>query len=72
MSKPKVSQVKEWFFMSEESNDNAKLYYADIDNAFIRVMPNPTLGKVKYFYGELAWSDARRYAYDIHVKELYK
>ena len=58
--------------MSEESNDTAKLYYADIDNAFIRVMPNPNIGKVKYFYGELAWSNARRYAYDLHVKELYK
>jgi hypothetical protein len=28
--------------------------------------------KKKYFYGELAGSDAHRYAYDIHIKEIYK
>jgi hypothetical protein len=70
--KPKVSEVKEWFLMADESTPSAKVYYADIDQAFIRVMPNPTLGKVKYFYGENSWSDSRRYAYDIHFKELYK
>jgi hypothetical protein len=72
MSKPSVSQVKSWYPIEEESNDSAKLYYADIDDAFIMVLPMKQGYKKKYFYGELAGSDARRYAYDIHIKEIYK
>ena len=54
------------------SNDSAGVYYADINDDFIMVLPMKQGYKKKYFYGEVAWSDARRYAYDIHVKELYK
>lgn len=71
LSKPKVSEVKQWFLMEDDSNQVAKLYYADIDDAFIRVMPSPNLGKVKYFYGETAWMDARRFAGDIYTKWMH-
>lgn len=72
MSKPKVSEVKSWYPISEGSNDSAKLYYADMNDDFIMVLPMKQGHKKKYFYGELAISDAHRYAYDIHIKELYK
>ena len=72
MSKPKVSEVKFWYPISEGSNDSAKLYYADMNDDFIMVLPMKQGHKKKYFYGELAISDAHRYAYDIHIKELYK
>jgi hypothetical protein len=72
MSKPKVSQVKSWYPIAEGSNDSAKLYYADMDDSFIMVLPMKQGYKKKYFYGELAGSDAHRYAYDIHIKEIYK
>lgn len=72
MSKPKVSQVKSWYPIKEQSNDSAALYYADIDDAFIMVLPMKQGYKKKYFYGELAWMDAIRYAYDINIKEMHK
>ena len=72
MSKPKVSQVKSWYPIKDMSNDSAGVYYADINDDFIMVLPLKQGHKKKYFYGELAWSDARRYAYDINIKEMYK
>jgi hypothetical protein len=71
MSKPRVSEVKAWYPMKEDSNDSAALYYADIDNAFIMVQPLKQGYKKKYFYGECAWMDARRYAGDIYTKWIH-
>jgi hypothetical protein len=70
LRKPKVSEVKEWILMPEDGNAIAQVYYADIDDAFIKVTGKKV--KTKYFYGENAWSDSRRYAYDAYIKELHK
>lgn len=70
--KPKVSEVKHWYPVEGEGNDSAKLYYADIDDAFMMVLPMRTGYKKKYFYGELAWMDASRYAGDIHTDWIHK
>ena len=70
--KPKVSEVKEWILMVDNSNPIAKVYYADIDDAFIKVIPKMKSYKVKYFYGENAWSDSRRYAGDIYSNYIHK
>ena len=70
--KPKVSEVKEWILMVDNSNPIAKVYYADIDDAFIKVIPKMKSYKVKYFYGENAWSDSRRYAGDIYTNYIHR
>lgn len=72
LTKPKVSEVKQWFLIKDSSNSIVRIYYADIDDAFIKAVPLRKGYKVKYFYGENAWSDSRRYAEDIYNKELYK
>jgi hypothetical protein len=68
MSKPKVSEVKNWIQNEFISNSSATVLFADINNDFFKVVGG---GKVKYFYGELAFSDAQRFASDIYFKELY-
>jgi hypothetical protein len=68
VTKPKVSEVKHWFYDKELSNQIVEVYYADIDNAFIKTQPLLKVYKTKYFYGETAWMDSRRYANDIYTK----
>lgn len=72
LTKPKVSEVNKWIIMEDDSNKYVNVYYADIDDAFIKATPVIKGYKVKYFYGENAWSDSRRYAGDIYSKETYK
>jgi hypothetical protein len=72
LSKPKVSEVGKWLLMPEESNQTVQVHYADIDDAFLRVKPMVKGHRIKYFYGECAWMDARRYAGDIYSAVLYK
>ena len=72
LTKPKVSEVKQWFLMEDNSNSIVRVYYADIDDAFIKAVPLRKGYKVKYFYGENAWSDSRRYAGDVYNKELHR
>lgn len=69
--KPKVSQVKQWTYDAELSNQIVEVYYADIDNAFIKVAPVVKGYKVKYFYGETAWMDSRRYAGDVYTQVMH-
>ena len=71
LSKPKVSEVKVWYKMDDDSNQVATVAYADIDDAFIKVLPLIKGYKVKYFYGETAWMDSRRYAGDIYTKWMH-
>jgi len=71
VSKPKVSEVKSWYLMKDDSNECAALYYSDIDDAFIMVLPLRKGYKKKYFYGETAWMDSRRYANDIYTKWMH-
>ena len=54
--KPKVSQVKKWEENEFISNSVAKVFVADIDDDFFKVVGG---GKTKYFYGETAWQDAQ-------------
>lgn len=72
ITKPKVSEVNKWIIMEDSSNKYVNVYYADIDDAFIKVTPTVKGYKIKYFYGENSWSDSRRYAGDIYSKEAYK
>ena len=72
LTKPKVSEVSKWLLMYEESNQSAQVHYADIDEAFLRVKPMVKGYRMKYFYGETAWMDARRYAGDIYTAVLHK
>lgn len=69
--KPKVRQVKQWFYDAELSNQIVEVYYADIDNAFIKAAPVVKGYKVKYFYGETAWMDSRRYAGDVYTQVMH-
>lgn len=66
--KPKVGQVKKWIENEFIGNSVAKVYVADIDEDFYKVVGG---GKTKYFYGETAWQDAQRLAGDIHCKVLF-
>jgi len=72
LTKPKISEVKQWFLMENNSNSIVRVYYADIDDAFIKAVPQRKGYRTKYFYGENAWSDSSRYARDIYNKELHK
>jgi hypothetical protein len=71
LTKPKVSEVKVWSLMSDVGSPFAKVYYADIDDAFLKVKPKLKGYRVKYFYGENAWADARRYAKDIYTAYMH-
>ena len=71
LTKPKVSEVKNWLFNKETSSPIVEVYYADIDDAFMKAVPLIKGYKIKYFYGENAWSDSRRYAGDIYNKHIY-
>jgi hypothetical protein len=67
--KPAVSQVKEWIENEFIGNSAAKVFVADIDDDFFKVVGG---GKTKYFYGETAWQDAQRLAGDIHFADNFK
>ena len=69
--KPKVSSVTRWVYDEEMSNPIVEIYYADIDNAFFKAAPVVKGYKVKYFYGETAWMDSRRYAGDIYTQVMH-
>ena len=71
LTKPKVSEVKNWLFNKETSSPVVEVYYADIDDAFMKAVPLIKGYKIKYFYGENAWSDSHRYAGDIYNKHIY-
>lgn len=63
--KPKVSQVKKWVEDEFISNSAVKVFVADIDDCFLKVVGGK---KTKYFYGETAWQDAQRLASDIYFE----
>jgi hypothetical protein len=69
--KPKVSQVKEWTFDPDVSNQIVEIYWADIDHDFFKAAPVVKGYRTKYFYGETAWMDSRRYANDIYNQVMY-
>jgi len=69
--KPKVSQVKQWTYDADASNEIVEIYWADIAHDFIKAAPVVKGYKVKYFYGETAWMDSRRYAGDIYTEVMH-
>jgi hypothetical protein len=69
--KPKISDVKTWIYASDLGNNIVEVYYADIDDAFIKAAPLVKGYRTKYFYGETAWMDSRRYAGDIYTEVMH-
>lgn len=68
LTRPHVREVNEWRIIEDSSNPVATVYYADIDNFFMKVVAKGR--KPKYFYGETAWSDSARYAGDMYSAHL--
>jgi hypothetical protein len=69
----KAKEVSKWILDEDLSNDIAKVYVADTDNAFFTVKVDDGSNKIRdaYFFGEMAWADARRYADDHYWRVLY-
>ena len=64
MRKPKVSEVSAWWFDNELSNPSAEVWWSeDHMGDFAKVISKGN--KPKYFFGESAWSNARRWADDL-------
>lgn len=64
MAKPSVSSVKEWEVVYDSDLVELAVGTAEFPEDYWR-MKNVASGKVKYFYGETAWSDSRREASDL-------
>lgn len=69
MSKPSVALVKEWELQDETDNYSIYVGTAVFDDDYFKVVTSDK--KTKLFYGEMAWSDAERYAYDYEMKVIY-
>jgi hypothetical protein len=65
MSKPSVKAVQDWYCQSYEEDVQVYSGRAVFDDDYFKVVVK---GKVKYFYGEQAWSDAERFASDAKFK----
>ena len=63
MTKPNISDVAEWTLRYESDLVTVLEGYAQFPGDYWQVIP--ASGKAKYFYGETAWMDARRFASDI-------
>lgn len=63
MAKPSVTAVKEWEEVFSSELVRVEVGTAEFPEDYWKVIPAG--GKPKYFYGESAWSDARRMAADI-------
>lgn len=63
MAKPSVTAVKEWEVEYESDLVRVEVGTAEFPDDYWKVIPAG--GKPKYFYGESAWSDARRMASDL-------
>lgn len=69
MSKPSVTLVKAWEL--EDSTDAYTIHSgtAVFEGDYYKVSTSD--GKSKLFYGEMAWSDAERYANDYEMSVIY-
>ena len=63
MAKPSVTAVKEWEEVFSSELVRVEVGTAEFPEDYWKVIPAG--GKPKYFYGETAWSDARRMASDL-------
>lgn len=64
MAKPSVSLVKSWEVIYDSEVVELATGTAVFAEDYWR-MTNKESGKVKYFYGETAWSDSQREASDL-------
>lgn len=64
MRKPSVSQVKNWEVVYDSPEVNVLVGSAEFYQDYWAVFDKKSK-KRKYFYGESAWSDARRFAADL-------
>jgi hypothetical protein len=62
MSRPSVSTVRNWYVLFDSDKVRVESEFPE-GGAWFKVVPAG--GKVKYFYGESAWSDAQRMASDL-------
>lgn len=69
--KPKVSDVKRWIYDVDLSNPIVEIFWADINSDFYKATPLVKGYRTKYFYGETAWMDSRRYAGDVYTEVMY-
>lgn len=70
MAKPSISLVKVWDYVDGTDVYSIHSGTAVFEDDYYKVTLSN--GKPKYFYGETAWSDAQRYAYDAEMKAIYK
>lgn len=63
MAKPSIALVKTWETEEENEYTQVACGTAVFTGDYYRVTGRT--GRPKYFYGETAWSDARRYAGDL-------
>lgn len=69
MAKPSVSLVKHWDIQDETDAYKIWVGTAVFADDYFKVETSD--GKTKLFYGETAWSDAERYAYDFETSVIY-
>lgn len=69
MAKPSVTKVKSWDLQDETDTYSIYVGTAVFEDDYFKVITSDK--KTKYFYGEMAWSDAERYAYDYEMTVLY-
>lgn len=69
MPKPSVNAVKEWEVVFESEIVRVEVGTAEFPEDYWKVIPAGQ--KPKYFYGELAWSDSRRFASDLDFSVNY-
>jgi hypothetical protein len=70
MPKPSVALVKSWDLQDETDTYTIEVGTAVFADDYFKVTTSN--GKTKLFYGEMAWSDAERYAYDYEMSVIYK
>ena len=63
MAKPSVSLVKDWYAVYDSELVKVSVGTAVFDQDYWLVL-NKATNKKKYYYGELAWANARREASD--------
>lgn len=63
MAKPSIALVKAWEITDQTEYVQLAAGTAVYDYDYWRVTPRD--GRPKYFYGETAWADSRRYADDL-------
>ena len=64
MARPSVQEVRSWQVVYSSPEVEVAVGSARFQNDYWRVVDKKSKKK-KYFYGEMAWSDSRRFASDL-------